>query len=77
MSVGREAEPDVSYEALERKQIRRRLVRVEKAVQSHPSDKDYMLDESTLLDLAKMADVVGLEMTIQFKQVADDTASRN
>ena len=57
----------MSYEAIEKQETLKRLADVEEAVKNFPgATTDYILNEVSLIDLAKMAEFVDYEMAIKF-----------
>lgn len=65
----------MGFEAVERQWTRDKLDDVAKAVKAFPSDQSYVLDEVTVLDLMKMAQVAEYDVVLRLtpRNIVPDT----
>ena len=56
----------MSFETIERASTRDRLMGVQQAVLDHPSNKSYILDEVTVMDIINMSEVADFNVVLQF-----------
>ena len=63
----------MSFDNIERQEAQDRMREILRAIDNSPSDKDYILDEVTLLDLMKLTDVAGIDLRIDLPPVPPDT----